>query len=118
MTSSDPFGTGIFSRRHLLAAGGALGLVALGGCAVGTATGASSGTTSGTGGSAAGTDLKAGTYTATFESGNGGGGPGGGSATQQLNGAYLVDGVAATIDGGTWASTSADQNVFLVVNGG
>lgn len=99
--------------------GGALGLVALGGCTIGTATGATSSSTTGaTGATAVGTDLKAGTVTATFTSGDVGGGPGGGSATQQLSGAYLVDGIAATIDGGTWASTTADQNVFLVVNGG
>ncbi|WP_220092960.1 hypothetical protein [Actinomyces sp. Z5] len=35
-----------------------------------------------------------------------------------LSGAYLVDGIAATIDGGTFESTSADETVFLVVNGG
>lgn len=119
MTNPDRFGTGPLSRRNLLAAGGTLGLVALGGCAIGTATGAtSSSTTDATGATSSGTDLKAGTYTATFESADAGGGPGGGSATQQLSGAYLVDGVAASIDGGTWASTTADQNVFLVVNGG
>ena len=32
--------------------------------------------------------------------------------------AYLVDGIDATISGGTYASTSADEVVFLVVNGG
>ena len=47
------------------------------------------------------------------------GGTGGGSSnTQKLSGAYLVNGIKATVDGGTWASTTADQNVFLVVNGG
>lgn len=51
-------------------------------------------------------------------SGQGGGGGQGGSVTQLLSGAYLVNGVKATIDGGTWTSTKADQNVFLVVNGG
>lgn len=35
-----------------------------------------------------------------------------------LKGAYIVDGVTATLDGGTWESTTADQAVFLVVNGG
>lgn len=35
-----------------------------------------------------------------------------------LSGAYLVDGVDATIEGGTWQSTTGDQTVFLVVNGG
>lgn len=50
----------------------------------------------------------------------GGSAPGGSgtSNTQLLSGAYLVNGIAATIDGGTWASATADQNVFLVVNGG
>lgn len=48
-----------------------------------------------------------------------GGGTGTSSGgTQTLKGAYLVDGVHATIEGGTWRSTTADQNVFLVVNGG
>lgn len=50
--------------------------------------------------------------------GGGGQGGGGGSTTQLLSGAYLVNGVKATIDGGTWTSTKANQNVFLVVNGG
>ena len=35
-----------------------------------------------------------------------------------LSGAYVVDGVDAVIDGGTYSSTTADQAVFLVVNGG
>jgi len=35
-----------------------------------------------------------------------------------LSGAYLVDGTTATIDGGTFESATADQAVFLVVNGG
>ena len=35
-----------------------------------------------------------------------------------LSGAYLVDGITATIDGGTFESTTADQTVFLVVGGG
>ncbi len=35
-----------------------------------------------------------------------------------LNGAYIIDGVDATITGGTYTSTEADQNVFLVINGG
>lgn len=50
--------------------------------------------------------------------GSSGGTGGGSSNTQTVSGAYLVNGIAATIDGGTWASTTADQNVFLVVNGG
>ena len=35
-----------------------------------------------------------------------------------LSGAYVVDGIDAVIDGGTYSSTTADQAVFLVVNGG
>ena len=35
-----------------------------------------------------------------------------------LSGAYLVDGISATIDGGTFESATADQTVFLVVGGG
>jgi len=35
-----------------------------------------------------------------------------------LSGAYLVDGIAATIDGGTFESANGDETVFLVVNGG
>jgi hypothetical protein len=35
-----------------------------------------------------------------------------------LSGAYLVDGESVTLSGGTYASTTADQTVFLVVNGG
>lgn len=35
-----------------------------------------------------------------------------------LNGAYIVDGVDATITGGTYTSSETDQNVFLVINGG
>lgn len=35
-----------------------------------------------------------------------------------LNGAYIIDGIDATITGGTYTSTETDQNVFLVINGG
>jgi len=35
-----------------------------------------------------------------------------------LSGAYVVDGIDAVIDGGTYSSATADQAVFLVVNGG
>ena len=35
-----------------------------------------------------------------------------------LSGAYVVDGIDAVIDGGTYSSPTADQAVFLVVNGG
>lgn len=112
------------SRRGLLGLGGAVGLVVLTGC--GTTTSPSTGATataSASGGSAAdgNTPLGPGTYTATFASATdaAGGGPGGGASKSQiLSGAYLVNGIDATIDGGTWESTTADQNVFLVVNGG
>ncbi|MCD7727254.1 MAG: hypothetical protein LUH57_02775 [Ruminococcus sp.] len=35
-----------------------------------------------------------------------------------LNGAYIIDGIEAEIVGGSYESTSSDQNVFLVINGG
>ena len=35
-----------------------------------------------------------------------------------LSGAYVVDGITAEINGGTYRSDTADQNVFLVINGG
>lgn len=35
-----------------------------------------------------------------------------------LSGAYIVDGIDATVTGGTYESTATDQNVFLVINGG
>lgn len=53
------------------------------------------------------TDLTSGTVTTTI---------GGKSVT--YSGAYVVDGVSATIDSGTYASTTDDQAVFLVINGG
>lgn len=53
------------------------------------------------------TQLSAGTYTTTI-----------GEKEVTLSGAYIVDGIDATITGGTYESTSSDQNVFLVVNGG
>ncbi len=117
-STSRPFGSPALDHRTLLGIGGAVGLAALVGCsAAATADSASSGMS---GSAASGdTELSAGTYTATFGSSGGGGGPGGDSGgSQELSGAYLVNGIAATIDGGTWASTTADQNVFLVVNGG
>jgi hypothetical protein len=118
MTNSSgthqPPGGFTLGRRQALGVGGALGLAALAGCA--STASASGSSASGTGSSS--TTLTSGTYTATFSSATGAGGPGGASGTQALSGAYLVDGTAATIDGGAWASTTADQNVFLVVNGG
>ncbi|WP_202616257.1 hypothetical protein [Actinomyces sp. 432] len=53
------------------------------------------------------TVLSAGSWTGTI-----------GDKEISLSGAYLVDGIEATIDGGTFESTSADEAVFLVVNGG
>ncbi len=41
-----------------------------------------------------------------------------GNQTLNYNGAYVVDGITVTIDGGEFASTEDDQNVFLVINGG
>lgn len=41
-----------------------------------------------------------------------------GNKTVTLSGAYVVDGIDAVIDGGEWSSNEADQNVFLVINGG
>ena len=38
-----------------------------------------------------------------------------GDKTMTLSGAHIVDGIEATIDGGTFESTSADEAVFLVV---
>lgn len=39
-------------------------------------------------------------------------------ASKTLSGAYLIDGKSVVVDGGSYASTKADQAVFLVVNGG
>ena len=109
------------TRRSVLWLGTGLGVGALVGCSS-TSTAAPAASSSGsasastTAAPAGSTKLSAGTYDATFTSSQSG--PGGGGGTQKLSGAYLVDGIAATIDGGTWASTTADQNVFLVVNGG
>lgn len=36
----------------------------------------------------------------------------------KLSGAYVIDGIDASISGGTYASSDSDQNVFLVINGG
>lgn len=131
-TESSTTTRGGLNRRRLLTLSlGAASAAALAACgnkattAATSATSAASAASSATGASssasttataASNTKLSAGSYTATFSSDTQG--PGGGSGTQKLSGAYLVNGVHATIDGGTWASTSADQNVFLVVNGG
>ena len=57
--------------------------------------------------SASNTPLSPGSWTGTI-----------GDKEVTLSGAFLVDGVTATIDGGTFESTAADQTVFLVVGGG
>ena len=57
--------------------------------------------------SASNPPLSAGTWSGTI-----------GDKQVTLSGAYLVDGTTATIDGGTFESATADQAVFLVVNGG
>ena len=57
--------------------------------------------------SADNTQLSSGTYQVTI-----------GNKTVTLSGAYVVDGIDAVIDGGEWSSSTADQNVFLVINGG
>ena len=57
--------------------------------------------------SASNTALTAGTWSGAI-----------GDKTMTLSGAYLVNGIEATIDGGTFESTSADEAVFLVVGGG
>lgn len=104
------------TRRRVLGVGGALGVVALAGCASAAASGGATASSSAAATASTGTTLGPGSVNVTFSSSTDSG-PGG-SASQQLSAAYLVDGIAATIDGGTWASTTADQNVFLVVNGG
>lgn len=57
--------------------------------------------------SASNTSLSSGTWSGTI-----------GDKQVTLSGAYLVDGVTAAIDGGAFESTTTDQAVFLVVNGG
>ncbi len=52
------------------------------------------------------TALSSGTYTATFE-----------GKSVSLKAAYIVNGINATINGGTYKSTASDEAVFLVVNG-
>ncbi len=41
-----------------------------------------------------------------------------GNKTVTLNGAYVVDGTDAVINGGTYYTDAGDTNVFLVINGG
>lgn len=53
------------------------------------------------------TKLASGTYTTTI-----------GGTEVTYNAAYIVDGIDATISSGTYKSATADQCVFLVVNGG
>ena len=57
--------------------------------------------------SAGNTELSAGTWTGTI-----------GDKEVTIEAAYLVDGIDAVIDGGTYESAQKDQTVFLVVNGG
>lgn len=53
------------------------------------------------------TDLKAGGVTTTID-----------GRTVTYNAAYVVDGIDATIDSGTYESVNGDEVVFLVINGG
>lgn len=107
------------SQRWRLAAAGiatALTLTGVAACSQGqdsattaSSTSSSSATPSSskTSASSANTKLSAKTVTVTI-----------GGQQMTLSGAYVVDGVDVTIDGGTYASMKADQVVFLVVNGG
>lgn len=126
--SAQPAAARSLRRRSLLAGG--LGVAALGALA---ACGSTSNTSSSSSGavssasataatteaaaattgpeyhepSADNTELAAGSWTGTI-----------GDKEVSLAGAFLVDGIEATIDGGTFESTNADEAVFLVVNGG
>ena len=74
----------------------------------GTATGSSAGATSAASTAAdTNTELTSGQVSVNID----------GKSTT-LSGAYVVDGVDAVIDGGTYSSATADQAVFLVINGG
>ena len=84
---------------------GALG-AALAGCGD-TADPAESPSPGATGSSPASTDLSAGSVTVTID-----------GTDHTYRAAYLVDGIDATVSEGTYASTSSDEPVFLVVNGG
>lgn len=57
--------------------------------------------------SAASTELTGGSYTTTID-----------GKQITYHAAYLVDGIDAVLDGGTYESETADEVVFLVVNGG
>ncbi len=103
-TAKTPFGKRLIAG---LAAVAVLGS-GLAGCA--TAGSSSPTTTASTSVSTTSTTIEgvsSGSYTATFD---------GKSVT--INAAYLIDGTSVTIDSGTYASLTADQVVFLVVNGG
>lgn len=69
-------------------------------------------TSSGTG-SISGTYKESSSSSVTFTSTN----LGAGTATETLSGRYVITG-DCVVDGGTWESTTGNQAVFLVVNGG
>lgn len=64
-------------------------------------------------------NITSGSASVTFKSSSSSG-PGNSSTTKTISAAYLIDGVAVTITSGTYksASSSSDQVVFLVINGG
>ncbi|MBR3386001.1 hypothetical protein IKG68_00290 [Candidatus Saccharibacteria bacterium] len=64
-------------------------------------------TTAGAGEQVMSTTLTAGTVTTTID-----------GKTVTYSGAYVVDGISATISAGTYESATDDQVVFLVINGG
>ncbi len=81
----------------------------LGGCSAGAdqPSGAEGSASSAVAASATSTQLSGGSFTTAI---------GGTQVTYQA--AYLVDGIDAVVDGGTFESAAADEVVFLVVNGG
>ncbi len=105
-----------FSKRAVAAVAAVVSLaIPLAGCAASTASSSSSSavatssasTASAASGATTIDGISAGTYTATFD-----------GKQVTLSGAYLIDGKPVTVDSGTYASATADQAVFLVVNGG
>lgn len=95
------------ARRSLIGLAAASALVPLVGCSTSTTTAASSGTSSDAGTTTGLDGISSGSATVTFD-----------QNTVTLNGAYLIDGVSVTADAGAFASSTADEAVFLVVNGG
>ncbi len=100
--------------RTWLAATAVAGALILGaaGCAANTPTESASSpatqqTTTTAEETASSTALKSGTYTATID-----------GKQVSYKAAYLVDGIDAVINGGTYESAASDEVVFLVVNGG